>query len=125
MKDEQISKNFKMSEFACKDGSEMPTAARINIKRLVTTVLQPLRDKVGTITIVSGYRSPAYNRAIGGARHSQHLEGTAADIRVAGKTPKQVADLIEEMFNPGGLGRYKNFTHVDIRAGRKARWGKN
>jgi len=126
MSDEKLSTNFNLSEFQCKDGSVMPSAVRINIKRLVASILQPLRDAVGKpITIMSGYRSPAYNRKIGGARHSQHMLGTAADIKIKGMTPKQVADKIELLFAPGGLGRYPSFTHVDIRQGRKARWGNN
>ena len=36
------------------------------------------------IIINSGFRSEAVNRAVGGARNSNHLTGCAADIRVAG-----------------------------------------
>ena len=36
------------------------------------------------IIINSGYRSEAVNKAIGGAKGSNHLTGCAADIRVAG-----------------------------------------
>ena len=36
------------------------------------------------IVINSGYRSPAVNKAVGGAPTSNHLTGCAADIRVSG-----------------------------------------
>ena len=36
------------------------------------------------IIINSGYRSPAVNKAVGGAPTSNHLTGCAVDIRVAG-----------------------------------------
>ena len=35
--------------------------------------LEPMRTKFGTCYVLSGYRHEAYNRAIGGARHSQHI----------------------------------------------------
>lgn len=124
--DEKISKNFKMSEFACHDGSVTPDDIKVNIRMLVRLILQPLRDKVKKpIKIMSGYRSPAYNRKIKGATHSQHLTGRAADITIEGMLPEEVADLIEREYSPGGLGRYPGFTHVDIRPGRKSRWGSN
>ena len=36
------------------------------------------------IIINSGYRSPAVNKAVGGAQNSNHLTGCAADIRCLG-----------------------------------------
>lgn len=118
-----ISKNFSFNEFQCKDGSETPELVKANIRVLVNTILQPLRDHYGVpITILSGYRSAAYNRQIGGARNSQHMTGKAADIKIAGKPANGIADTIEEMFNPRGLGLYRSFVHVDIRSGRRARW---
>ena len=52
---------------------------------------------------------------------SQHLKGTAADIRVPNMTANEVYDYADKVFHNGGVGRYKNHTHVDTR-GRKARW---
>lgn len=121
-----ISTNFSFSEFDCRDGSEMPECVKENIRELVETILQPLRNHFGrTIKINSGYRSPTYNRSIRGAKKSQHMLGRAADITVNGHSPGAVAFRIQEMFDPPGLGRYKTFTHVDIRKGRKSRWGSN
>lgn len=56
---------------------------RFAIRLLVLNLLQPLRDKVQRpLVLNSGYRSPALNKnkAVGGAKDSQHLKGEAADI---------------------------------------------
>jgi zinc D-Ala-D-Ala carboxypeptidase len=53
----------------------------INLTKLCCNVLQPLREAVGhSIIINSGYRSPKVNKAVGGAKNSDHLYGYAADI---------------------------------------------
>lgn len=54
-----------------------------NLQALCKMVLEPLRLRFGRIIIVSGYRSPALNKAIRGKQNSQHLLGEAADIHVA------------------------------------------
>ena len=52
-----------------------------NLRALCVNVLQPLRDALGTpLKINSGYRCPALNKAINGAKNSQHMTGQAADI---------------------------------------------
>lgn len=53
-----------------------------NLTLLCRNVLEPLRRRFGVIRITSGYRSQALNRAVGGARTSQHLTGEAADIHI-------------------------------------------
>ncbi|MGH2808443.1 MAG: D-Ala-D-Ala carboxypeptidase family metallohydrolase, partial [Actinomycetota bacterium] len=57
--------------------------ARMNIKRLMWR-LEAMRAKAGNhpVQITSAFRSVAYNRCIDGARLSQHLYGTAVDIRI-------------------------------------------
>ena len=42
--------------------------------------LQAIRDAIGPVVVTSGYRSPAYNRSVGGALHSRHMYGDAVDI---------------------------------------------
>ena len=54
--------------------------AWINMTRLCCDVLEPLRATVGALRVNSGYRSPAVNQAIGGAKQSAHTFGRAADI---------------------------------------------
>ena len=88
-------------------------------------------DGVAPVLINSWYRDREYNEAIGGVSHSMHMTLGAADIVKVGWTPSDVADLLEDhraktLF---GIGRYKSFTHIDIRGmiGRQcpARWGSN
>lgn len=122
----KITKNFSLEEFKCKDGSDIPNSALLNIVELARN-LEVLRTAINKpITITSGYRSPKYNAKIGGVKDSQHLRGTAADIRVSGMTPKEVGLVIEGLIESGkmkegGIGVYPTFTHYDIR-NRKARW---
>ena len=85
--------------------------------------LEVIRETAGLpVRILSGYRAAAYNRAIGGAKHSQHMQGRAADFVIPGKSPRDVHALIldlvkSDMIRIGGLGNYKTFTHIDIRPG--------
>lgn len=70
--------------------------------------------------ITSGFRSPAYNAGVGGAKNSYHTKGLAADIDMAGMTPAQRQDLVTELTQRGvgGLIAYSkspNMMHVDMR----------
>lgn len=52
-----------------------------NLEQLVDNILDPLREEYGNPIIVnSGYRCPELNKAVGGAKTSQHVKGLAADI---------------------------------------------
>lgn len=114
----QLTHNFKVREFACSDGSDP-----IFIAEELVKVLQVIRDHFGKpVTINSGYRTVGKNKAVGGAAYSQHLYGTAADITVAGVKPDEVYAFADEYLSGwGGVGRYKTFTHVDVRE-KKSRW---
>lgn len=122
----KLTKNFSKKEFDSKDGSKMPDSVLVNVVRVACN-LQRLRDKIGKAVVVnSGYRSESHNRNVGGSPNSQHLLGKAADIRVNGLTPMQIANEIEKLILQGemlqgGLGIYDTFVHYDIR-GKKARW---
>jgi zinc D-Ala-D-Ala carboxypeptidase len=53
-----------------------------NLEKLCENILQPLREGIrSSLSVSSGFRCPRVNRAIGGARRSQHLTGQAADIQ--------------------------------------------
>jgi zinc D-Ala-D-Ala carboxypeptidase len=52
-----------------------------NLRQVAINVFQPLRDAFGCpIFVSSGYRSADLNRAIGGSKRSQHVEGRALDL---------------------------------------------
>jgi uncharacterized protein YcbK (DUF882 family) len=113
-----VSKNFKVKEFACTDGSDP-----IFIDPDLVTVLQKIRSHFGkSVKITSAYRTPGKNKACGGTTYSQHLYGKAADIKISGVSPQKVAAYAETLLvNKGGIGIYSTFTHIDVRA-TKARW---
>jgi uncharacterized protein YcbK (DUF882 family) len=120
------SKNFTWNEFASKDGAEMPAAVKENIKKLAQN-LEVIRSYFNLpITINSGWRSEAENERVDGKIRSKHLIGQAADIVIKGKKASEVQTAIELLIKQGkirqgGVGKYPNFTHYDIR-GTKARW---
>ena len=113
-----LSPHFRVREFACRDGAEVVLAA----PRLVT-VLEALRRRFGRpVRIVSGYRTPAYNRRVGGKPRSQHTCGTAADITIPGVSPARVAAAARALMPDwGGVGVYRTFTHIDVRE-KRADW---
>lgn len=84
---EQISKNFRMSEFsvsatavAAGIPNEIPERVKPAVRALVTNLLQPLCDRCRWHDrINSGYRSPQVNALVGGSPRSQHLRGEASD----------------------------------------------
>lgn len=111
-----LSEHFSAWEFRCKDGSEHP------IDPNLVGMLELVRSHFGRpVMIVSGYRSPEYNRKVGGATNSYHTKGMAADIQIDGIDPQQVHGFCDLAFKTGGVGRYETFTHVDCRSYR-ARW---
>ena len=122
----QLTDNFNIHEFACKDGTEVPWNLMDNVKRLAKN-LQVLRDFLGEpVRLNSGYRNPTYNAKVGGVGDSRHIKADAADITVKSKTPKVLHEIIEQLIEngemeEGGLGLYPGFVHYDTR-GYKARW---
>lgn len=123
----QLTKNFNLSEFNKHNFALNETVLR-NIQALANN-LQVLRDEVKKpIKITSGYRSPEHNAKVKGVKNSRHITGEAADFKIAGMTPKQVAAVIEKLIaagkmEEGGLGTYSTWVHYDHR-NTKARWAK-
>ena len=109
---ESISMHFKAKEFGCKDGSQV-----IFVDDYLVSILEILRNKIGKpVHINSGYRTPTRNKAVGGAKYSYHMRGMAADIRVNGMTPKEIAKILNEIVpNECGIIVYSNWVHFDTR----------
>lgn len=105
-----ITKNFQIKEFKCKDGSDT-----ILIDHKLAALLQGIRDHFGrAVTINSAYRTKSHNAAQGGNSNSLHLYGQAADIKISGVTPLQLAQYAQSI-GVKGIGRYSTFVHVDTR----------
>ncbi len=123
----KLTNNFNLNEFNKHNFPLTETILR-NIQELAKN-LQVLRDEVKKpIKITSGYRDPSFNKKIGGASQSRHITGEAADLKIEGYTPKQVAAIIEKLIasgkmKQGGLGIYSTWIHYDCR-GTAARWTK-
>lgn len=133
----QLSKHFHLREF-----TRSQTAARRGIDNqpgpvavdalavLCESLLEPVRRNFGRPVVVnSGYRSALLNRAIGGARTSQHMLGEAADIEIPGLSNARVAQwiaanlafdqLILEAHVPGDPA--SGWVHVSVAQGRPPR----
>lgn len=115
----KISKNFKVKEFRCKDGSD-----KILIDTdFVVNKLQKIRDGLSApVTINSAYRTESYNKKVGGAKSSYHMKGQAFDIVVKGYTPLEVARFAESI-GITGIIQYNNFAHIDSRLAKY--WARN
>ena len=102
----KLSENFWLYEFTqSQTGTRLgiynePNDAQLtNLIQLVRKVIQPIRDKFGPVTINSGFRGWALNKAVGGVPSSQHTTGEAADIEVPGHSNKEVAVWIRDTLN--------------------------
>ena len=94
----------------------------------VLRVVDELRESYGRpCRILSSYRSPAYNKAVGGAQFSQHKEFSALDITFDGLNTQRVYERLIAWRKAGkfvgGLGLYptSGFIHIDTR-GRNSTW---
>ena len=97
------------------------------VKSQVTQNLIAMSKQLGyVLQVTSGYRSPAYNKKVGGVSKSQHMLGNAVDILQPGMNNAQRQEFIQAAIDNGfsGIGIYNSFTHLDIR-GSKVAWGAN
>lgn len=115
---DKVSKNFSRSEFKCRCNCGFAT---IDVDLL--NVLEVVRKKFNSpVKINSGCRCELHNISVGGSYGSKHKQGIAADIVVKGVSPEDVYNFLD-LYQPHkyGVGKYEEFTHIDIR-GKKARW---
>lgn len=109
----QLSKNFKLSEFDCK----CSRCSKVLLDTKLVELLQKIRDHFGaSVNVNSGYRCSAHNKEVGGSSSSNHVKGTAADIRVEGVDPIEVAKYAESI-GIKRIGLYEgekegNFVHI-------------
>jgi uncharacterized protein YcbK (DUF882 family) len=90
-------------------------------------LLCKIKDRVARyseIKIISGYRSPSYNelliqkgRNVGS--NSLHLKGLAIDFSIDGVRKRKLSDIARS-FAAGGVGKYRDFVHIDV--GRVRYW---
>jgi hypothetical protein len=96
----KLSANFSLAELTktnVRQFDNTPSMQVIdNLQVLVDSVLQPIRNKFGPVTVTSGYRSPEVNKAIGGSETSDHCFGFAADFEVAGVDNKELARWVAD-----------------------------
>lgn len=108
----KLTKNFAIYEFACKGAGCCST---VKVDTDLVAILQKIRDHFGKpVYINSAYRCAKHNAAVGGSSGSYHTKGMAADIRVDGIAPIEVAKFAESI-GVLGIGQYSNFVHVDTR----------
>ena len=75
-----------------------PTAEHIeNMKYCCEKILEPVRTHFGKpVQVNSSYRAPAVNKAVGGSKTSQHVNGQAIDFEIPGIDNKTVADWVAD-----------------------------
>lgn len=84
--------------------------------------LQALRNTLGKpFLITSAYRSEAHNKAVGGAKKSQHRLGKAFDVRMENHDPGKF-EIAARAAGFTGFGHYpkSGFMHIDT--GPARRW---
>jgi uncharacterized protein YcbK (DUF882 family) len=156
--DTRISPHFTLKQFLCKEDTTRQFPKYVVLQERLPlkleAILQLVNDlgfKTDTLHVMSAYRTPFYNHAIGDVKYSMHQWGSAADIFIDPRNVGQMEDLthdhrvdvadakflydeIDEMLASkpfakfqGGMGYYPGtrahppFVHVDVR-GTAARW---
>ena len=109
---------FKPEEFKSPDSDEDL------IREFLVKAMDYVRKQYGSpLHINSGYRTKEHNAEVGGVPNSQHVRGTACDVHIESQAmgDELVKHFIDFVGEACGIGRYRNFVHLDIRRSR-ARW---
>jgi hypothetical protein len=154
----RVSPHFTLKQFLCKEDTSKDFPRYVLFKERLPLKLEAILERVNamgfavdTLHVMSAFRTPFYNRAIGDVEYSAHQWGSAADVYIDPENRNRMADLngdgrvdvqdskrlydeIERMLAAkelapyqGGMGFYPGtaahppFVHVDVR-GTRARW---
>jgi hypothetical protein len=94
------------------------------IGQAIASKVKQIQSRYGKqLLITSGYRSPARNKAVGGAKSSLHMRRMAVDIKTGHLPRSERLKLIKiaDSVGIGGIGVYSNDLHFDV--GNKRAWG--
>ena len=110
---EKLSANFCSYEFDCHGNG---CCQKTVIDEKLVTYCQKIRDHFAApVTVNSGFRCEKHNTDVGGAEHSFHVKGMAADIAVKDAAPTAVAKYAETI-GIKGIGLYPWGVHIDTRS---------
>ena len=116
-------KNFSVSEFACKCGCGFNI-----IDQRVINMAQSIREALGVpVRVNSGCRCEKHNAKVGGVKGSKHTKGLAADLSCS-LGAKVMFDTVKKLHAQGKLPdldyciRYKTFIHIDCGGKRNSLW---
>lgn len=106
-----MSKHFSMKELSCHDNCGMLPDPRL------VDVLERIRVDWGKPLIVNSCaRCSAYNRKVGGARHSAHVDGLAVDLA---RTEEFLSWITERLDHYGvwleDPSKTATWVHLDLR----------
>lgn len=121
----QLSPHFNVQEFRCKCGKQHDTPISDDLVRMLESLYAEL--DCSAITISSGYRCAAHDKAVGGNGSGFHTKGMAADICCYAKNGAVISSKIvcckAQDLGFGGIANINaayTYTHVDVRTG--GRW---
>jgi uncharacterized protein YcbK (DUF882 family) len=118
-----VSPHLSMAELACHDAARTPYPQKWIKSRALALAkeFEEIRSLCGgkPITVLSAYRTPEYNRQIGGAALSQHVQGRALDLSKARVGVEKLWNVSKAVARERGvirgLGRYPWGVHIDTR----------
>ena len=92
----------------------------VSIDMNVIDLLCDIKDRLGgnrEITVISGYRSSLYNRLLrklgrNVSKKSMHIKGRAIDFTIEGVSNRRLVSIAQS-FQAGGVGKYRDFIHID------------
>jgi hypothetical protein len=96
--DTPVSPHFKLEQFVCKESGGYPKYVVLEPDLLLKleqllALANERGIKASTLHVMSGYRTPWYNRQLGNVRYSAHQWGRAADVFVDGDGDGLMDDL--------------------------------